>query len=694
MKQPLTSHETPVLRMLIPFIAGIIASYYVEEFPNYHVIALMVILGVAGKLLKSIKTRRIILSLALFGLLFLAGQHLGRGVNHIQSESHFAKHVELSEASGWGIIRDAHEQGEKFRKLELEELHFIRDDKWYLHSGKLLAYLKRAQAEQPTNYGDTLFFSGTIRSINGPNHPGAFDFKSYCAKKQIYHQIWLDPADWSCRPHNGVLLRVMAASMRDRCLQIYQEAFPTKSNRAVLSALTLGFRAELSKAHQQQYVDAGAIHVLAVSGLHVGIVAAVLFYLLGDPRRGPLPWRLVKSVIGLACIWFFALITGLSPSATRAAMMLSLMLMGCLLYRNARPMQVMGTCALVMLILEPYLLFNLGFQFSFLSLAGIFLFFKPVYGLIYFRKRWIQSIWQLSAVSISAQLALLPLSVYYFNQFPLFFILSSVIAVPLAAILLKSSLAFLILHMISPAVARCIAILIDGVLTLLNHLMALISAIPVSTLDNLHPDGLQVLLMYILIASFYIYSKLRKRLIFHSSMVILALNILYNSSLEVYAQDSDKLIISADRNGYQLEFFDGTKCYTISNNESDSYLNQASIKFQGDQRITASIPLTPASTFGAGSFQKEGNNYALNDIKILVCDSTTQNSSEAAEIILLTAPLPSSLDQLLKLHHPSQVILDYSLSFAAREMAISICKKQNINIHDLRSDGAFLKLAN
>ena len=274
----------------------------------------------------------------------------------------------------------------------------------------------------------------------------------------------------------------------------------------VLAALVLGQKNELNPKIKADYAAVGAMHVLAVSGMHVGIVAYFVHFLLGFLLKEKIEQRILKAMLSILCIWLFALLSGASPSVLRAATMFSIFLLGRQLYRQANIWNVIAASAFIILFFNPLSLFSLGFQFSYLALASI-VYFQPIlYRQIVWKNRGLDYAWQLTALGIAAQLGTAPLSIYYFHQFPTYFSLSGLVVVPLATIVLVLGILFLLTYPI-PFLSAIINSILALLLEAMNKSMEYIAALPASVLSELQISDWTLLLLYLLIIGFAFWLK-------------------------------------------------------------------------------------------------------------------------------------------------------------------------------------------
>jgi competence protein ComEC len=288
--------------------------------------------------------------------------------------------------------------------------------------------------------------------------------------------------------------RLFFLQQREKLLEQYRQQHLEDDTYALVAAMTLGDKRAVDKDLRMTYNVSGAAHVLALSGLHMGIIYTLLTLLTFSRRR-----RIVTQVITIAVLWTFVFLVGMPASAVRAATMLSLSALLTLGYREKASINALSFTALVMLIISPYTLFDIGFQMSFLAVLSI-LVWMPVIGTWVspaLQQRWppVRWVWGLTAVTLAAQLGVAPLIAYYFGRFSTYFLLSSFVAIPAVTLIVWLALAILVIPPLSP--------LLTFVTCGLNTCLNFINRLPGASIEGLHPTLLQIVLSYILILCIY-----------------------------------------------------------------------------------------------------------------------------------------------------------------------------------------------
>ena len=342
--------------------------------------------------------------------------------------------------------------------------------------GKIIVFAKPGQETVAIRVGDQLVLRADVRPAPRALNPEAFDYGAYLAAHNIFHLAYANgPEDYRILPRVATGVRETAAGYR-RQWETILATYLDGDELAVASALVLGKRDELSEEIRTAYADTGAVHILAVSGLHVGIVTAIFFWLF----RALLPRRRwadgLRTVATIAVVWAFAFVTGLSPSVQRSALMFSILVAGGLGYRRVATMNLLAMTAALMLLWEPGQLFQVGFQLSFAAVTGIVWFTGYLTRLLPDTGRahgLIGRIWGTLAASVGAQLGTFPLAAMYFRQFPAYFLVSGTVVVLTAFLVLSLgiALAFVVVVFGPNPVASLLGELLGGVLSVQNGMV-------------------------------------------------------------------------------------------------------------------------------------------------------------------------------------------------------------------------------
>jgi competence protein ComEC len=271
--------------------------------------------------------------------------------------------------------------------------------------------------------GDWILVRGWLREVPAPLNPGAFNYQKFLARKGIYFQLFADSLKieqvHSPQPERSLFW--YANEVRHYLLDIIERRYPDPQIRGVAGALLLGYEDWMEPDVEAGFAAAGVLHILCVSGMHVGLIYMILSWTLNKILRRK--WTaFMKYPLLIFCIWFYAMVTGFAPSVVRASAMLTVVILGRWTDRNSDITNLLGVSCMVLMIFEPALLFSAGFQLSFLAVCGIVYLSKPIASVWQSKSTLFLKMRDLTAISIAAQLATFPIALLLFHQFPNYFL--------------------------------------------------------------------------------------------------------------------------------------------------------------------------------------------------------------------------------------------------------------------------------
>ena len=341
------------------------------------------------------------------------------------------------------------------------------------------------------------------------------------------------------------------------------------------STLILGYRADLSKEVISAFSKTGTMHVLSVSGMHVGIVCLLLNFLLKPLNRNN-KLKILRVIILIFSIWFYTMLTGFSPSACRAAMMLTFVIAGKAFNKNQNTYNLLAISAFLLLLINPFYLVDVGFQLSYMAVFGLVYLHPKIYHSIHIQNRFVNSVWNYSALSIAAQLATFPISIYYFHQFPLYFLLSNLFIVIPVALIMYLGIVFLFIPF--DILLEPLGLLLNWMILMVNRILISIEHLPFSSLSGLWISQAQNILLYLILASLIAIISFKNKLAFK---LIMPLIFLYSISIsyKVYTDlNRHELLFYSLRKNSAIAYFHNGMSTLISDLPADDQTKLFSIK--------------------------------------------------------------------------------------------------------------------
>lgn len=375
---------------------------------------------------------------------------------------------------------------------------------------KLKGRFFRNEDSERLRLGDCLVVRSRIQGVHAW-HNGNFDYQRYMASHGFVGETYVIRGGWQRQQLSLSTLSVLQRSRlrfllwRHALLEHYRQWSVTDEAYGILAAMTLGEKTQLDASLKETYSQVGASHILALSGLHLMIIFTIISLFASWPRR-----RILSQVLIVLAIWVYAFLVGLPPSVVRAATMITVYALLSIGYRERMSVNTLAFVAIVMLIVHPYTLYDVGFQLSFAAVLAILL-FTPLFDQfvaphLLQRHWWLKFFWGMTTVSLSAQLGTAPLVAYYFGRFPTYFLLSNYVVIPLATLILYMALCSVATWWWTALQGVLVAIL-SAIVVTMNRLLQLIAMLPYCSIDNIRVSALQVFLIYIVIACGYVLFK-------------------------------------------------------------------------------------------------------------------------------------------------------------------------------------------
>ncbi|TYA92346.1 ComEC/Rec2 family competence protein [Seonamhaeicola marinus] len=617
-----------------------------------------------------------------FGLFaFLTMMSLGILTTSIHDQKHFSKHythqVLNAEDSINTIsfrIREVLKSGNYYDKYVIDLLKVNDEDV----NGKILLNVEKDSLKPALNVDDIRITRTVFKNLIPPLNPNQFDYKSYLRKQYIYHQLFVKNQSLlnvSSETHTIFGLADNIRSFINSKLKSYNFK---PDELAIINALFLGQRQDLSKEIYASYTNAGAIHILAVSGLHVGIILIILNFML-KPFERLKKGLFIKTVVLLILLWSFAIIAGLSASVTRAVTMFSIVAIAMNLKRPTNIYNTLVISMFFILLCRPLFIFDVGFQLSYLAVFSIVA-IDPLLYKLWQPKNWIlDTYWHTLTVTISAQFGIIPISLYYFHQFPSLFFVSNLVIIPLLGLILGLGIVVILSASID-LLPQFIADAFSAIIRLMNWFVNWIAKHEAFLFKDISFSLLYVVASYIFIISIFRlllkrhYSTLKFLLI---SVLILQVALLYTN----YNTPENQFIIFHKSRNSLIGNVTKNKIVIAHDMDSITFLKNKIIK---DYSVGNHI-----HTIENASLK---NLYILNTKVLLVVDNlgVYNIKSTKPDYVYLRQSPKINLNRLIDSISPKQIIADGSNYKSYLKHWELICKKRKLPFHHTSKKGAFI----
>jgi competence protein ComEC len=673
-------NQIPLFRVLWPFILGVLIGIF------YPFIDAAISAGIAFSLMLliiiSIKKARARWVITLPLLVILAGYCLTVLNTQRLNPNHYSQN-EVGKTD-WiiGTLQaDPIERARSVKaELRLEHLSYLGDTTPLL--GDVLIYFEKDSHSMNLRFGDHLVLNGNLNEISGPRNPCEFDYKQYLRMHQIESQIYVRSGQWLV-VKQGEGLKRWISNVQQNFISVLKSNARSNRELAILSALLIGNKQFLSADQVSAFAGSGAMHVLAVSGLHVGIIFLIVSFLLKpfDRLRGG---KYLKGLLLLITLWLYAGITGLSPSVTRAATMFSFIIVARQFGRHTDIYNTLATSALFLLVINPFLILEVGFQLSYIAVLGIVILYPKIYAL--WKPKWwiLDKVWSISVVSIAAQLATFPLALLYFHQFPNYFLLSNLIVIPAATVILPLGIALLAFHWI-PFLGEWIAFVLNGVVHLLDRSMVWIEELPYAVMRGIDISAFETLVIYTLIVCLAIYI-FRSRFIWLPVSILMICILESLNAYEYYDQIGQRsLTIYSVKGGDAIDLRTGHEHSFISNFEGVDKEKKLDYHVRPSWwQYGLSEPTESLFQPGLYDFEKH---------RLLVLDETHSNidSVDAVDWLYISNRTAIHPLEIIDKVNAKIVVLSINLDWKTRRYWLHELERNGAPTHDMRTQGAFIE---
>jgi competence protein ComEC len=625
--------------------------------------------------------------------------------NEMSAKTHFSK--QTPHPFFIGTITNLPELTASKTKCIFQVEQIVGIDKNILPAtGALQLFLPKDSLRNKYQFGDRMIIRCTPNRLAPPLNPDAFDYAAYMHSQNVHYQAFIKPDSAIVLEHDqGSAIWAATYRARERVLLTLAKHFTDPAELGVAEALLVGYKGHLPDELQNAYIETGSMHILAVSGAHVGIIFLGMMFLL---RKIPIRhrhWRLVETLILLASIWGFAFLAGMGASIARATVMFSFFLVGRAFRLDYEGYNIIAASAFFLLLYEPFMLFQVSFQLSFLAVLGMMLFYPPLYKLSPLMPKWLDYFWQIFLFGLAAQLGTLPLSLYYFHQFPLYFWLSGLIVVPVASVYMYSAAVLLLVEAVMPALGTLIATPIIWMVKLMNATIYGIQKIPFALIDGIWLRWWEVLVLALATAfiAIQLYKPKGVYLVGISaclcavSLSHLAKVVLQSQENQIvlYHTGSSKMMLMDVFGGHHLiasgtvgvegskaeKFAAGAHRMAMGNKTPDQYVSPQNFKRDEQVQFGQFLhQIGPCLQFGESSFAVLNQAYSFQP----------NGKRIALEGLIIDTDSEISVELCLAVFSPKVVILSQSVRRKALEEWQRLSAEHHIEVHAIAREGAWV----
>lgn len=665
-------------KITLAFLVGILCSHYfdfaLEFLQGAIAIISFLLLAAWWRSKRMIFQDGVFTSLSLVAL-FIFGAWVYQLHQPINHSTHYSHQYLSNEKSIFQLKIKSQLKPDLFNEKYIASIQSIDGNET---TGDLLLLIAKDSIASGIEVDEQLLIPTEFQELPTPKNPYQFDYAAYLNQLGIYHQLRLNKEEIITQYKGKSTLRGKAFSIR-KMINLHLEEHGFNGNPlALINALLLGQRQELSQEVYTDFAAAGAVHILAVSGLHVGIIMLILQFFFKPLERFP-KGKTLKICCVVLCLWIFAVIAGLSPSVLRAVTMFSFLAYAMESNRETSTFNTLLASAFLLLTLNPNLLFHIGFQMSYLAVFAI-IWINPMLQKLYRPKNYVdRKLWEITTVSFSAQLGVSVLSIYYFNHFPGLFFVTNLVVLPFLGLILGLGILIILLAVIKALPA----ILVEGYSALLESLVYFISW--VASQRSFHFDQLsfskpQVFLFYILIITGVIVLQKfsgKRFIYFLTSIICLELVFIWDKlegaqqELVVFHKSRNSLL--GIKEGNHLQLFSNLDREQIeTENLIKNYQNKAKIK----QVTTDTI--------------RETLMYDNKTIVIIDSLSVYPSTKSGVDLVILRNSPRIHLERMIDSLKPKTILADGSNFTSYVNRWRETCEKRKLPFHHTGKEGAFI----
>ena len=663
--------EIPFLRIGLPLCAGIISGLYFKPDNTFlFIAAILIISGFSFSLFFNRNQTNMVFGYTLTISLFVSGLIL------YTYEKTSLSILKPEKTLFTGTLSDYPEEKENSTRLTVKLNRKIEKDNSEAIKGSLILYNKKDSSISSLQPGDLLIIRCTPVEITNRGNPYEFDYRFFMEHQGIRYYAFTRGNDIISHiiPVHRKLIH-KALIIREKIIWMFRERGIKGERLALVAAITLGQKSMLDPEQKLNFIKAGVMHIMAVSGLHAVILSLFIFNLLFFMKRR---FNTLRIVITILILWSFAFVTGLTPSVLRATLMFSFLQAGKLMKRPVNGINSVLASAFVLILIRPSVIFDAGFLLSYSAVIYIICFYHDFYLILHFKNWLADKIWQSAAVTIVAQAGTLPLTIMLFNRFPVYFILANIAIVPLSNLLIITGCLvpmFFHVHFLS----RFLALILNFLTGLTESLTSYAASLPYSTIENIGSTTPECILLTATIFLFSYFLLKRRPFPPFYPLLLMILFFFAGTVRNISSKTTNELIIY---NTPGLSTI-GIRTGKILNLFSDSLLAGPEVK---RHCATLGLRINPAKLAKKFYLIRAGGEKIL--ITSILNNDIVQKF--VPDIVVLTGPRPDIEKDLNLRHHPETVIISSEATSGFR-IPEQVLLNGIDSIHFVRKSGVFIR---
>ena len=685
--------QAPFIRIIIPLIIGICIQWYLP-FSIVIIIALLTI------------------SFAGFYLFYLLPIQLRYKFQFVQSSLLYFLVIALAMLLTWNndYKNNHYWYGKNYNKGDFllarideplsEKLHsfkaivfvkaIVNDKKIIPAKGKLLVFFKKNKSQPNLHYGDLILINKIPEAIKNSGNPGAFDNKRYQHFQQIYDQVFLTDSEYvSLNQHSFNHLNKFIYSLQTFTIEGLRRYIKNDDETlGIAEALLIGYKNDLDKDLVQAYSNTGVVHIIAISGLHLGLIYMVLLWLF-DRIPFIKRFKIFKSISIISCLWIFSLLTGASASVLRSAVMFTCIIIGKTIKRQSSIYNSLAASAFILLCYNPYFLWDVGFQLSYLAIIGIISLQKPIHQLLYFETYLLKKIWEMSSITIAAQIITFPICLYYFHQFPNVFLISNLIAVPLSTVILFSEIILICFSWI-PFLGIYLGKFIEVSIWLMNYLIICFNKIPFAICKNIYANLFSTYVLYALVICILCWLILENKKFIKYAFVFSILFTSIHAIASIHLTQQKKIIVYNAPRKQAIDLAYKNEYYFCGDSDLNNPISTKNILLQPSRsyfQLSKPVNDLPALTQNQYLWQFYGKRFFILDTNLVFPSLTTKVQ---VDFLIVSKNPKMKIIDAVQFMDTKLVVFEASNSLWKIEKWKKECDALNLPYYSIPEKGAFV----
>lgn len=676
----------PFAYLLMPLIPGILFRHWyprVLSFPLaiYLLIILIIIIGFL--FLYKNRNNRVIKnsqSFLLLSALFLCGYIICFQNNITENKKWFGHNLKSVTALSAKVIAPP-EKKTKTMLVHLAVGKIRRDNVWQKATGQLQLYIYAQDSVPAIAVGDQLILPNKLVAISNRGNPFEFDYARYLHLQGLYFQVFL-PVNELYVIHEKQHASHWLKQLRSHLFLTIQDNIRDTTTMALTEATLLNDRSLLDTQIWRAYSLTGIAHIIAISGMHVSLFFSILLVFLWWLKAPGIRW--LKYLLALPLIWLYIALTNFPPSAVRAAIMFSIVFIGLAFRRGVNPLNLLAATGFIILCFKPQWLFDAGIQLSFTAVASIFLFFKPLKSYWQPKSKILKATWSLIALSLSVQILVFPIVLYYFHQFPIWFLPANIPAALFSFLLMVMALMLFLLNAIGIPCAW-----LGNIMTVMTHafhqLIFILSCHTPQSFQHLYISETAfwlILLGVVALCLFYFYKKILFGFLGIGAFVLFLAGQIYNNTL---ALKQNRIVVYNSAKHSTIDHFKGKYCYPAGESDSsiltnlDQYvLLPSRLGFHASHIIHEKIP--------SAIVQIQGKNILVLPAQLKMNGPDTF----PVDFLIVSNQCRFQPEQWQAAFHPQKIILDGSLPRYKAQKWTQRLMVRGLKVQNVQEEGAWV----